>query len=79
MSNLLPESENYTSAIGHSDEFKRDVYLVINKTTGVVEFETSCLPQLHIIIKQFEEMLGEVLKEPESAKVFDFPGPDSLN
>lgn len=41
----LPETDNYVVTIGHSEEYKRNVYQVINKFTNVVEFETPALPQ----------------------------------
>ena len=57
----LPESENYVTNIGFSEEFKRDCYLVTNKNTGVVEMETTIFSYARDAVEQLENLLnGEV-------------------
>lgn len=66
----LPETKNYHVVVRHSDEYSREVYNIVNKFTGVVEFVTPSLPQVFVILEQFEDVLAamsEVEVEEEKA------------
>lgn len=75
----LPESRFYLSRVAFSNEFQRDVYQLVNRIHNVVEFETPSLPQLFVVIRQFQEILDEELDVQEreaehGADVVVFPG-----
>lgn len=52
----LPTSEHYFTQIGFSEEFKRDVYQIVNRETEVVEYETSAMGYLIQGIEGLENM-----------------------
>lgn len=72
--NPFPETEDYRVDVGPTTALKDDteVYKIINKHTGVVEFETSVLPNVYSTIRQIQDMLDQERKEPESAEIKPF-------
>lgn len=65
----LPETKHYFTTVGFSQEVGRDVYLIINKHTQVVEYETPVLPQVLTILDQFESVLGNFQTVMEEVKL----------
>lgn len=59
----LHETSQYVVTIGSHEDFKQDVYLVLNKVTGVVEYPTTVLPQAISAADQFQEHLDEIDQE----------------
>lgn len=64
----LPETKNYFTQVGYSDEAKQQLYQIVNRKHGVIEFETAMFPQVKAVINQLEDMLRE---EEPTAKVYD--------
>lgn len=51
----LPEGTYYNVEVGFSDDFNRDVYLIRNNETKVIEYEHPMLGQIREVFKVLEE------------------------
>lgn len=70
----LPQTEHYYVDIGPEAEGDRLVYRIVNKVTGVFEFETPMFPQLLTVLEQFESAIGTYnFKEESPSNVVQFP------
>ena len=62
------ETDTYIIDIGESEKIQgKDVYVIINKHTGVEEAETSMLPEAVKVVTDFTKMLelpSEILTPP---------------
>jgi len=59
----LYETDEYVVKTGNYEDFKQEVYLVLNKITGIVEYGTPVLPQAMSAADQFQEHLVEMRGE----------------
>lgn len=79
MSNIF-ETDNYAVKVGPSEftDVKADMYLLVNKTTGVIEAEHRVLGYAKSWCKEFETILKESeAKELGFSKMPGPPPPDS--
>lgn len=72
MSDFLIDETYFTVTIGYSEIYKRNVYRITNKETGVVEYEHPMLGQVRAVLKVMnmnEEMEanGDSMIDPEEA------------
>lgn len=63
----IKESRNYVIVVGRSEEWKRDVYQLRNKITGVIEVETSSLPDIYTYMDHNEDSLALITKAEQPA------------
>lgn len=63
------ETSSYLIDIGESEKVPgKDVYVIVNKATGVLEAETSMLPEAVKVVTDFTKMLelpSEILTPPK--------------
>lgn len=55
----LPKSENYETIVGYSEIFKRDVYRIVNRHTGVIEFENPMYGTVLAVFRAIGEAEGD--------------------
>ena len=65
----FPETENYTLTTGYSENYKQDLYQLINKHTGIIEVETSVFAQAYEALQQLDDSFIDVSKEFKKASL----------
>jgi hypothetical protein len=65
----LPETENYFVTLGHSEEFKRDCYQIVNRNTGIIEMETTVMGYVYSGLEQLESMLNGKEETIDTGKI----------
>ncbi len=61
MSNInLPESDNFKVEVGYSEKLEQDAYLVTNKVTGIIEYQTAMLIDAWTAINDMESHLADL-------------------
>lgn len=55
----LPISDNYSTEIGYSEVYKRNVYQIRNRYTDVIEFETPMYGTLRAVFDVVEQSEDE--------------------
>jgi hypothetical protein len=67
--NIIYENNNYTVEVGEGAEDGLPTYHLINKEHGVIEAETSVLPQAISMATQFNDALEQVLDQQEDNQI----------
>jgi len=74
MREYIYDCERYGIKTGYDKEEGIDIYQLVNKETGVIEFMDTALPQIHSVMIQFNQyVINEIEQDDVMISKEDFP------